>query len=100
MPLPPATGSVEIYFDFTEDVAASLNADPDTRSLEAMVVASNRDLAKSVAARTETQRAINRATAVRDFMFRTFMTSVEAFERKARAEFERGEKDAGYQRLF
>lgn len=100
MPLPPATSSVETYFDYMEYCAAALHADPDTRDLEAMVVKSNQDFGKTVSARNEMHRDVNRATAVRDFMFRTFMSTVEGFERKASAAFEKGEKDPSYQRIF
>lgn len=100
MPLPALSASVESFFDHDEYCAAVLSADPATKDLEPIVTSASDKLGKSVSARTAARRTLNRETAVRDFAFTGLASAVDLFERKARAEFDGGERAAGYQRLF
>jgi hypothetical protein len=100
MSLPAISASVETFFDHDEYCAAVLSADPATRDLEPLITSASDKLAKAVSARTAARRALNRETAVRDFTFSTLTSAVGLLERKARADFDGGERAAGYQRLF
>lgn len=100
MPLPALSASIETFFDHNEYCAAALSVDPATKDLEPLVIGASEKLNKAVSARTVAKRKVNRDTALRDFKFREMTTEVATLERKARAEFEGGERSVGYRRLF
>lgn len=100
MPVPAKSTAVEGFIDFDDYCDGALLADPETKHLAKIVQDASRDVEKAEDGRRGEKRKMIRAVALRDFSFRKFLSTVDAFERKARAEFPGGTADKRYKVIF